>query len=136
MGIILKTTRRISRLSCLHAERTRGAREHNGRGFFSIGQEEDPVCCARVWRGLEVHTRTTNGNSSQEDEKKIPFVVLGNGNYSCRLCLSPFPLPTPTPPFNFNRRKTNDFTPAGLDFQQDKQCGFVSVYLSGKTELC
>ena len=66
-----------------------------------------------------MHTRTTNGNYSQEDEKKIPFVVLGNGNYSCRLCLSLFPLPPP-PPFNFNRRKTNDFTPAGLDFQQYK----------------
>ena len=38
------------------------------------------------------------------------------------------------PPFNFNRRKTNDFTPAGLDFQQDKNFGFVSVCMSGKIE--
>ena len=139
MGIFLKTTRRLSHLSYLHAERTRVAREHNGRELFSIGQEEDPVCCACVWRGWEAHMRTTNGNSYQEDEKKIPFIALGNGNYSCRLCLSPFPF-TPPPPFNFNRRKTNDFTPAGLDFQQDKTfririclsvCKNRTVFVSG-----
>ena len=77
--IILEGMIRIPRLSCSISDRTRGACKHNKQEFFLRGREEHPICCDCLQREQEVHASTKDGNSSQEDKKKTPFVVLVYG---------------------------------------------------------
>ena len=50
--------------------------EHDKQEFFSIGREEDPVCCSCARREQEARMRTTDMNSSQEDKEKTLYVVI------------------------------------------------------------